>query len=828
MALKSDEIGFLQGDPVEWNRAVKLWTQIRDELHALRTANTTVAAQAKRTRTNHGGAAPGSIEAMAFKSLIEDSKAAKKAASKQVKVATPKKKASATPSAARAATSAKPKAKPATPAKRGTNGRFLSAKDQEEKAQEAPKSNAADTEKKTTKSADQTATKDQAEPEKKAKKSGPEKQTGEDRDDESDGGKANAPLVDAIKGINDTVGSAVMKAPDIDPTIAAAKELHSIVAPIGRGWSKLFGKNEEKEKKVWYKRIWDTLRGIKDDESAYHQAESRRAGENKHGDKPGVAKSGGILSSLLKLLPGGGKLATLLGGLGRGGGLLRGGLAMGKGLLRRIPLLGALLAGGSAAASVFGPDDPDKTPEENRKARFTGGASGVGALIGGAIGTYFGGPAGALIGGVIGDKVGELVGDWLSTVDWGKVGDQITSAWDETMKWFSAAWKGITSTISPVVDAVKAIVSGIGNWLQSKGLMANTAIKNATGVDVKETAGRAATAATNAAKEGLSVAKKTAGNVVENASDRVAAMAAPIGRVGNSVKDWFLGNTSKAFESGRGGAGTVSTGKGDNGGASYGTYQLSSNAGTLSEFLRSTKYGKEFDGLEPGSPEFNAKWKSIAKSDPTFGDAQHSFMKSTHYDPQMAKLKASGIDLSERGAGVQDAVWSTATQFGGKTSLIEKALKGRDAAKMSDTQIIAAIQDYKVANNETLFKSSSDDVRAGTLKRASAEKDRLIALAGGDSPIVAVASAGVGQSMPTSKVPASQSASVIPPMPAVTSVAAAPSVPDMPSTQTATKVGTSKPQVIQVASNETVGQDVSDRKIAHIATGGLSGSSSSL
>jgi len=193
---------------------------------------------------------------------------------------------------------------------------------------------------------------------------------------------------------------------------------------------------------------------------------------------------------------------------------------------------------------------------------------------------------------------------------------------------------------------------------------------------------------------------------------------------------WKLGQTSQVFESGKGGAGTISTGKGDRGGVSYGTYQLSSKVGTLAKFLKSTAYGQQFQGLSAGSAAFNAKWKQLAASDQNFGTAQHEFIKKTHYDPQMQELKKSGIDLSGKGAAVQDAIWSTSVQFGGGTSLIKKALAGKNAAALSDAQIISAIQDYKIANNNSLFSSSSAAVKAGTANRAVAEKQKLLKLAG--------------------------------------------------------------------------------------------------
>lgn len=57
-------------------------------------------------------------------------------------------------------------------------------------------------------------------------------------------------------------------------------------------------------------------------------------------------------------------------------------------------------------------------------------------------------------------------------------------------------------------------------------------------------------------------------------------------------------------------------------------------------------------------------WKEVARSDPEFGAAQHAFIKETHFDPQVEKLRKSGIDISGRGAAVQDAVWSLAVNPG--------------------------------------------------------------------------------------------------------------------------------------------------------------------
>lgn len=192
----------------------------------------------------------------------------------------------------------------------------------------------------------------------------------------------------------------------------------------------------------------------------------------------------------------------------------------------------------------------------------------------------------------------------------------------------------------------------------------------------------------------------------------------------------------------------------------------------------------------------------------------------------MAKLAKGGIDLSGRGAAVQDAVWSTSVQFGGRSSLIEKALAGKDVSKLSDAEVVAAIQDYKVANNDKLFANSSAGVRAGTANRAAAEKEQLLALANAPQN---VATADVATpAMPQMPAPVSYAA---PKMPAVSASASAPSVPSapsMPSVPEAPPVtvplasgGSDRPIQVSMPTPDA-GQDIRDRQLAHIVTGGFS------
>ena len=164
-------------------------------------------------------------------------------------------------------------------------------------------------------------------------------------------------------------------------------------------------------------------------------------------------------------------------------------------------------------------------------------------------------------------------------------------------------------------------------------------------------------------------------------------------------------------------------------GVSYGKWQLSSKMGTCAKFVQMMGYSQYFGNNQPGTPAFSDLWVKAVKKFPNFSEDQHKFIFKTHFQVQCDFLKSVGIDLSNRGPAVLDAIWSTSVQFGGNTSLIEKALKNKQIDNLSDIDIVSAIQDYKIDNNSSLFKSSSDSVRHSTLNRAKDEKNSLIVLA---------------------------------------------------------------------------------------------------
>lgn len=188
----------------------------------------------------------------------------------------------------------------------------------------------------------------------------------------------------------------------------------------------------------------------------------------------------------------------------------------------------------------------------------------------------------------------------------------------------------------------------------------------------------------------------------------------------NEFDNWKLGDTSEKYESARRGPSTISNGKGDNGGKSYGTFQLSIRTGTLNDFLESSTHGlyaTQFQGIELGSTAFDKKWKEIANNDPQFKEHQYQFIKESHYERQMQNLQLNGIELSKRGPAVHDLVWSTATQYGNLTTGIfqktfqESGFKTDQIQHLSDLELITKVQQYKKDHVPEHFAMSSPEVQ---------------------------------------------------------------------------------------------------------------------
>ena len=237
------------------------------------------------------------------------------------------------------------------------------------------------------------------------------------------------------------------------------------------------------------------------------------------------------------------------------------------------------------------------------------------------------------------------------------------------------------------------------------------------------------------------VLKDGSGNVVVDGQGEPVRAGTP------SVEGWELGQTSEKYESGGKGPGTINAynggAGGDLGGASYGTYQLasylpavmstgksrpSSKNSPVIQFLNNSKFKDKFANLEPGTAAFDAKWTEIANANKTdFKNEQHEYIKKKYYDVAMANLQRQGLDMTKYGPAVQDLIWSGAVQFGpANVKAFTEAL--RDKSTLTDKDIVSLVSEWKINNVESLFKSSSDSIRAGVKKRYISEKEALLKL----------------------------------------------------------------------------------------------------
>ncbi|UAW53244.1 hypothetical protein pEaSNUABM30_00126 [Erwinia phage pEa_SNUABM_30] len=399
------------------------------------------------------------------------------------------------------------------------------------------------------------------------------------------------------------------------------------------------------------------------------------------------------------------------------------------GASKKIPVIGPALGNSIGLANDMQHIDADETLTDAEKAhekkKATGGAIGgtaggttgaiAGAWIGGTlgsvvpvVGTAAGAALGSLLGGILGDYFGNSVGEYVA--------DKITDETDtmladgekdrkEKMEDYNKTTdenenksKFPQPTVSPFsfmgMMGMGAGVGGGGGGGQYQGPM------------------RAQPAKRYDSKQVTDIANK-------------------------AIAEGGLGSVSEQFESGGRGVSTVSTGKGDYGGVSYGKHQLATNNGSMMNFLNSPEgkpFLERFGGLAPGTSQFNSVYKDVANTQgEAFDKAQSDYITRTHYAPLAAKMQNEvGVDLTKRGAGVKELMYSTAVQYGAGTSVISNALQGKDVNSMSDDELIKTIQDYKAATTDKYFKSSDAQTRQSVATRAQNEKDVLLKVAEAD------------------------------------------------------------------------------------------------
>jgi hypothetical protein len=241
--------------------------------------------------------------------------------------------------------------------------------------------------------------------------------------------------------------------------------------------------------------------------------------------------------------------------------------------------------------------------------------------------------------------------------------------------------------------------------------------------------------ALSASRPGGLMALSTGGEVTERLLAPLARVsmlrnAASSSQMGRSSMVG-LGSLSAQFESGE--AGIAAIGYDGQGGTSYGQYQISSRAGTMSDFLdfldeRAPEWAKELRAAGPTNTggrggSMPREWRRIAAEHPDrFAALQRAFIERTHYQPALEEIREkTGVDIGSQPKALREVLWSTAVQHGAKgaAKLFCKVIdKSEGAGTLSAQKMIDDL--YSARGDQ--FGGSTAGVRAAVRNRFQEER----------------------------------------------------------------------------------------------------------
>lgn len=183
-----------------------------------------------------------------------------------------------------------------------------------------------------------------------------------------------------------------------------------------------------------------------------------------------------------------------------------------------------------------------------------------------------------------------------------------------------------------------------------------------------------------------------------------------------------------------GGPATISTGDGDSGGVSYGTYQLASKTGSVANFVKwlchrgdkGSSFGAMLSRHEPGSLEFSSQWLWIAENEPEFGEMQTEFVMPTYFGTACDTAREMGIDTDSMPDALKAVLFSNAIQHGPVTA-------GELLAESYDddpAMWIRNIYDTKISDPD--WSSGAPTLRPGLFARWENEKQDAVRLLRGE------------------------------------------------------------------------------------------------
>lgn len=526
------------------------------------------------------------------------------------------------------------------------------------------------------------------------------------------------------------------RAREADPTIQAFNE---VAQPMARGYELLTGGDKQKRQEGWLRRIYSSLTGFRKDEGLFNKIAAKRLKAIE--EKP-VAEAGGgglfggllgMLGGLLKRIPGLGALAAGAGGLlARGGGLLagagrmaggagRGLMGLGRGVLRRIPLIGGLLAGAGAAADIYSSETDDtltRREKDKNAGKAIGGAGGtIAGMAAGAAAGAFAGPIGMAIGGMVGaflgDQAGQIigttVGGWVNDLRDADIPGKIAAAWDGAVSFIKdgwqevkgaglGVWESVKSGWADMTDSLKSAWDGAlanleAGWqaVKDAGNSANDFIKDNTGIDIKAGATQAWSYVSDAATTAWDAVVGAGRAVVDKAVDKTI-----------EIKDKAVELGAKAAEGVKSGVeylgNNTTVGRGIKA-ASQGAVALAKKAAPAAERaynVMAAAAGSALEAIMPKGYRHKAMFDGIKGGD--------SLTKYGSYTDEEAarirELKTNGANTSANVAGgmspeIQDKISAQAKKAGLDPVMMQKIAameSGGNANAISSTGAIGIYQ----------------------------------------------------------------------------------------------------------------------------------------
>lgn len=821
MALKHDAQGFLTGDPIDIGRVVKVWNRIGEDVRAIRRAMTSGTPNTPRLDRGSKGASEAAILAVPRKIAIPKTGGAGAGTIRHgAQAAEIAEQAVATVRAARKSV----QNAVAKPVSRDGRGRFM-------------RNDA--------------------------------RNTGKSGDSSNNSSESDYFEAGALRGVADRIVGAIKDSGNgMEEADPAVKAMNQVARPMARGYELLTGGSSEKKQERWLRRIWTSLTGFRKDETIFNKAAKKslknieeKPDEGKGGDSllakvlwqlvSQIPFLGTALMALPRLLKGAG---GLLKGIGKG--WLGGAMTLGKGALRRLPMIGALISAFSAWSESSDADgDTSLTGDQRRGKKGAAWGGAAGSVIGMAIGSALGGPLGTIVGGFVGDwlgrHVGQIIGEnfeaisnavsgvWdeikvvaLGTFDW------IKSGWGTVVSGVKQAWKDTTATFKEVgkslSEAWNSAIEPIRNGLNAVASVITGAYEFLKNIPVIGSAIRAAEAAAKKAADSASELKNKAVEKVKDgagkaweATKTVAAKVVPQG-----LKDSISKRRNRqTLENQMAAAGITDPNE-----QAMFMAQMEHESGGFAKMEEGFNY-RSADSIMVVSGRARKRGKAAielamaqgpeAVAELMYGERMGNTEKGDAYkfrgrgyiqltgkDNYASAGKALGLDLlnnPELAADPEIAARIATWYWKKKPGL---AAAGKAGNVEAATQAINGGQNG-IEHRKVLFaKYQAGGVPTTTIAKATVPAEQ-------PSPTLTMAASP----------PMATPGYVGPRKQAVVAAASTPSVPIMPSPP---PVSEAPPVAVPMASNDSnkpiqvsmppqeVGQDVRDRGIAHVATGGLS------